>query len=82
MKAVFTCSILAAALVLAGCATPPAPTSEPAPAAAQGVQPLASSATITGSRIPSSRTEKMVSAVGAKDYKENSQSLMAPLKSY
>lgn len=80
MKAVFPCSVLAAAIVLAGCATSPAPTSEPAPAAAQGVQPLAQNDTITGSRIPARKTEKMVSAIGAKDYKENGQGLMAPLK--
>lgn len=80
MKAVFPLSVLAAAIVLVGCATSSAPTSEPAPAAAEGVQPLARNDTITGSRIPARKTEKMVSAVGAKDYKENSQAIMAPLR--
>jgi uncharacterized lipoprotein YajG len=82
MKAVSACLLLAAAAVLAGCATSPALTSDPAPAAAAGVQPLAENGagTITGSRIPSRKTEKMVSAIGAKDYKENGQMLMAPLR--
>jgi hypothetical protein len=35
---------------------------------------------ITGSRIPAKRTEKMVSQIGGKDYKDN-KSLMAPLQS-
>jgi len=38
-------------------------------------------AQITGSRIPAKRTEKMVSQIGGKDYKDNKSSLMAPLQS-
>jgi PBP1b-binding outer membrane lipoprotein LpoB len=82
MKAVFPSCVLAIATLLTGCATAPAPVSAPAPAAAEGVQPVAQNDTITGSRIPARRSEKMVSAIGAKDYKENGQSLMAPLKAY
>ena len=38
-------------------------------------------ASITGSRIPSRRTEKMVSQIGGQDYKDNKSVLAAPLQS-
>ncbi|MFL6630944.1 MAG: hypothetical protein ACJ8HJ_01350 [Massilia sp.] len=77
-------ALLAVAIpfVLAGCAS----TTEPA-AADMPALGAASTATtdaavpITGSRIPAKRTEKMVSQIGGKDYKDNKSSLMAPLQS-
>jgi hypothetical protein len=37
-------------------------------------------AEITGSRIPVRRTDKMVSQIGSRDYKENRDALAAPLR--
>jgi hypothetical protein len=83
MKAVphYLASILAIAS-LAGCAgvreqdpQPPVPLA----AANSGNE---AAATITGSRIPARRTEKMVSQIGAQDYKDNKAALPAPLQSH
>ena len=81
MKVALSCAVLAIA-ALSGCAAPPPPASEPAPSAAAEARPVASNETITGSRIPSRRTEKMVGVIGAMDYKENKESLPAPLQSH
>nr|WP_314544095.1 hypothetical protein [uncultured Massilia sp.] len=82
MKAVFPCSILAAAIVLVGCATSSAPMSEPDPAAAQGVQPLASNDTITGSRIPARSTDRLLRTVGNADHRDAMDSSPKPLESH
>ena len=80
MKAVLHCAALS--FILAGCAS----TNEPAAADMPALGAAATSSTdtaaeITGSRIPAKRTEKMVSQIGGKDYKDNKSSLMAPLQS-
>jgi hypothetical protein len=82
MKAIphYLASILAIA-ALAGCASvqePEAPVQ--APLAAAATTGSDGAATITGSRIPSRRSEKMVSQIGAQDYKDNKATLPAPLQ--
>jgi hypothetical protein len=81
MKAVPFCSVLVLATLLAGCASVQEPEPEPGAAVAAADQAGPSQDAITGSRIPSRRTEKMVSQVGGKDYKDNKQALPAPLRS-
>jgi hypothetical protein len=80
MKAVphYLASILAIAS-LAGCASvqEPEPTAPLAAAATSGSD---APAVMTGSRIPSRRSEKMVSQIGAQDYKDNKATLPAPLQ--
>jgi ABC-type uncharacterized transport system auxiliary subunit len=78
MKAVLHCAALS--FVLAGCASTTEPADMPAPGAAS-TSASDAAAPITGSRIPARRTEKMVSQIGGKDYKDNKSSLMAPLQS-
>lgn len=78
----FAASILAAPsfIVLAGCASvheAPAP----APLRAVATSGSDAAANITGSRIPSRRTEKMVSQMSGQDYKDNKAALPAPLQS-
>ena len=83
MKAVphYLASILGIA-ALAGCASVQEPEATPqaslATAATTGSD---GAAAITGSRIPSRRSEKMVSQIGAQDYKDNKETLPAPLRS-
>jgi hypothetical protein len=84
MKAVphYLASILTIT-ALAGCASvqePEAPLQAPLAAAATSGSDGAAS--ITGSRIPSRRSEKMVSQIGAQDYKDNKATLPAPLQSH
>jgi hypothetical protein len=71
---------VAVSFALAGCAsiqdTPDAPA-----LGAASTSTTDAATEITGSRIPAKRTEKMVSQIGGKDYKDNKSSLMAPLKS-
>ncbi|MFS2215193.1 hypothetical protein ACCD08_11855 [Telluria sp. Tellsp104] len=80
MKAVLPCAALS--FILAGCASTnePAAADMPAPGAAS-TSATDAATPITGSRIPAKRTEKMVSQIGGKDYKDNKSSLMAPLQS-
>jgi hypothetical protein len=66
--------------VLAGCASVQEPEA-PAPLGAAATSGSDAAADITGSRIPSRRTEKMVSQIGGKDYRDNKSALMAPLTS-
>jgi len=75
-------SLLAVAVLfaLAGCASTQDTPDQPALGAASTSTSDAATE-ITGSRIPSKRTEKMVSQIGGKDYKDNKSSLMAPLQS-
>ena len=76
-----TVAILAAcSALLTACASTPDAQSVPAPGAAatSGTDPVAS---ITGSRIPVRRTEKMVGQVGGKDYRETKEAQPAPLRS-
>jgi hypothetical protein len=75
-------ALLAAAVffTLAGCASTQDAPDMPAPGAAATASADEATA-ITGSRIPAKRTEKMVSQIGGKDYKDNKSSLMAPLQS-
>ena len=77
MKVLLAVAVLFA---LAGCAgtrdTPDQPT-----LGAASTSTTDGATEITGSRIPSKRTEKMVSQIGGKDYKDNKSSLMAPLQS-
>lgn len=77
MKALFAAAIL---FTLAGCSATQETPDMPAlgAAATSATDPAAE---ITGSRIPAKRTEKMVSQIGGKDYKDNKSSLMAPLQS-
>jgi hypothetical protein len=81
MKAVphYLASILAIA-TLAGCASVQEP-QPPAQLAAANPGNEAGS-TITGSRIPSRRSEKMVTQIGSQDYKDNKAALPAPLQSH
>ena len=80
MKAATQHTVLAsiiAALALGGCASTSTPSPEPdAPSTAR-----AGKALITGSRIPSSSTEKMVHGIGGKDYRDNVDGVPDPLKS-
>jgi hypothetical protein len=82
MKSVaHTIASLLAIASLAGCAAPQGPgNADDAPLAAA---PQADEkAEITGSRLPTRRTEKMVSQIGGKDYKDNKAALAAPLQSH
>jgi hypothetical protein len=80
MKAVLLCAALS--FVLAGCASTNEPAAPDMPAlGAASTSTTDAAAPITGSRIPAKRTEKMVSQIGGKDYKDNKSSLMAPLQS-
>lgn len=85
MKAAFThraalTLAFAATVTLTGCAGAPRD---------EGLATLGGASTaltdapaeITGSRIPARRTDKMVSQVGSRDYKENREALAAPFKS-
>lgn len=70
---------LAAGSTMAGCASQPQVDTVPSPGA------VASSDTdnkvaLTGSRIPVRRSEKMLSQVGGKDYRETAAAQAAPLK--
>jgi hypothetical protein len=75
-------SVLAIAsfALLAGCASVHQEEA-PAPLGAVATAGSDAPASITGSRIPSRRTEKMVSQVGGQDYKDNKSALPAPLQS-
>jgi hypothetical protein len=66
--------------VLAGCASAPDPET-PAPLGAAATSRSDAQLALTGSRIPARRTEKMVSQVGGKDYRETAQAQPAPLQS-
>ena len=80
MKAVLHCAALS--FILAGCASTTEPAAPDMPAlGAASTSTADAAASITGSRIPAKRTEKMVSQIGGKDYKDNKSSLMAPLQS-
>lgn len=80
MKAVLHCAALS--FILAGCAGTTGPATPDMPAlGAASTSTTAAATPITGSRIPARRTEKMVSQIGGKDYKDNKSSLMAPLQS-
>ncbi|MES2130594.1 MAG: hypothetical protein V4463_25255 [Pseudomonadota bacterium] len=71
--------IAAVAAGLSGCAsTEPLATQEPVLSAAG--TPLPKDYTITGSRIPQTKSEKMVSQIGGKDYQEGNQGKVAPLQ--
>jgi len=81
MKSLLTAAqLLVLPFALAGCAATQETPDMPALGAAttSSTDPAAE---ITGSRIPAKRTEKMVSQIGGKDYKDNKSSLMAPLQS-
>jgi len=82
MKAVTRCAAFAISVsfVLAGCASAPDTPDMPALGAA-ATSGTDTAATITGSRIPAKRTEKMVSQIGGQDYKDNKSALVAPLQS-
>ena len=67
--------------VLGGCASVHEAES-PAPLGAAATSGSDAAANITGSRIPSRRTEKMVSQIGGQDYKDNKAALAAPLESH
>jgi hypothetical protein len=73
-------AFVVATAILAGCASTPDTSDQPALGAASTSKTDAA-AQITGSRIPARRTEKMVSQIGGQDYKDNKSSLMAPLQS-
>lgn len=77
MKALFA---VAVSFALAACASTQETPDTPALGAA-ATSSTDTAAEITGSRIPAKRTEKMVSQIGGKDYKDNKSSLMAPLQS-
>lgn len=83
MKAVphYLASIFAIAS-LAGCASVQEPEPQPAAQLAAANHGNEEAPTITGSRIPARRTEKMVSQIGAQDYKDNKAALPAPLQSH
>jgi nitrous oxide reductase accessory protein NosL len=72
---------LIAALALAGCAgtSRSTPASTPAPVAASATADARG--VITGSRIPSKSTEKMVRGIDGKDYRDNVDGMPDPLKS-
>jgi hypothetical protein len=78
MKACLHPLVLAFLPVLCACSTP-APAKPDALATASQAGHYQDN-TVTGSRIPARRTEKMVGAVGGKDYQENKDSRPAPLR--
>jgi predicted small lipoprotein YifL len=82
MKAILhtTAAILAIAS-LAGCAAPKGPlNADEVPLGSALTSQADEKAEITGSRLPTRRTEKMVSQIGGKDYKDNKSALAAPLE--
>jgi hypothetical protein len=85
MKAVPYYPLLILALgagALAGCAAPTGPlNADEVPLGSAMTSQVDKPAEITGSRLPSRRTEKMVSQIGGKDYKDNKSALAAPLQS-
>jgi nitrous oxide reductase accessory protein NosL len=83
MKAVphYLASILAIA-TLAGCASVQEQEPQPPAQLAAANPGNEAGSTITGSRIPSRRSEKMVSQIGSQDYKDNKAALPAPLQSH
>jgi hypothetical protein len=86
MKAVPRLAVLvfatAAAGLLAACAAPTGPlNADEVPLGAAVTSQVDKPAEITGSRLPTRRTEKMVSQIGGKDYNDNKSALAAPLKS-
>jgi hypothetical protein len=73
---------IASSGILAGCAAPQAPlNADEVPLGAAVTSQVDDKAEITGSRLPTRRTEKMVSQIGGKDYKDNKSTLQAPLRS-
>lgn len=72
---------LAAASLLAACASPQEPKAAETATAVAATPQADAPAEITGSRLPTRRTEKMVSQIGGKDYNENKTALPAPLRS-
>jgi hypothetical protein len=73
---------IAATGVLAGCAAPRGPlNADEVPLGAAVTSQADEKVEITGSRLPTRRTEKMVSQIGGKDYKDNKSALPAPLQS-
>ena len=74
---------LAAGAALAGCAAPKGPlNADEVPLGAAVTSQIDKPADITGSRLPSRRTEKMVSQIGGKDYNDNKSALPSPLQSH
>lgn len=73
-------AVVAAAQSLTGCATPTTPAADLPALGAASTADTDQYVEITGSRIPVRRTEKMVSQIGGKDYKENKMGLVAPLE--
>jgi predicted small lipoprotein YifL len=84
MKAVaHTIASLLAIATLAGCAARQGPlNADEVPLGAAATSQVDEKTEITGSRLPTRRTEKMVSQIGGKDYKDNKSALAAPLESH
>ncbi|MGZ5203074.1 MAG: hypothetical protein ACXWC4_25190 [Telluria sp.] len=78
MRLLSSSAVLAALLGLSACATD-APTTPTQPAPQQLARRDAPS--MTGSRIPARRTEKMVGATSGQDYSETANAQPAPLRS-
>jgi hypothetical protein len=80
MKAVTQCAVFAAiiaTLALAACASVP----DPGPELAASTAEADAKPVLTGSHIPSNRTDKMLYRISSQDYKQNKDALPAPLRS-
>jgi hypothetical protein len=73
-------TLVAVSALLAACTSAPEAHDLPAPGAAS-TSATDSAVSLTGSRIPARRSEKMVSQVGGKDYQETAAAQPAPLRS-
>jgi hypothetical protein len=82
MKAIpHTIAAIFAIALLAGCAAPQGPlNADEVPLGAAMTSQVDEKTEITGSRLPTRRTEKMVSQIGGKDYKDNKAALVSPLE--
>jgi uncharacterized lipoprotein YajG len=72
--------LVAVSALLSACASTPDAQALPAPGAA-ATSGTDAAVSLTGSRIPARRSEKMVSQVGGKDYQETAAAQPAPLRS-
>jgi hypothetical protein len=78
MKACLSPVVFASLFVLCACSAPE-PAKQEQLAAVSKAERYQDN-TLTGSRIPARRTEKMVGAVGAKDYQETKGAQPEPLR--
>ena len=79
MKSILSIAALAALASLAGCASTQPTAAKEVVLSAAGT-PLPSDYTVTGSRIPQVKSEKMVSQIGGIEFNKDNQGKVAPLQ--